>query len=103
MLLHTLRTVYFLVNGAFFSASLPSLFSPCLTRVYVGFRTMDLVLESGLKAWDIDAAIPVVAGAGGLTTDWRGQPVGAFGGQIAIAGDRALLDAALPLLAPAAA
>jgi histidinol phosphatase-like enzyme (inositol monophosphatase family) len=69
----------------------------------VAAGTMDLVLEAGLKAWDIDAAIPVVAGAGGLTTDWRGQPVGAFGGQIAIAGDRALLDAALPLLAPAAA
>jgi len=69
----------------------------------VAAGTMDLVLESGLKAWDIDAAIPVVAGAGGLTTDWRGQPVGAFGGQIAIAGDRATLDAVLDLLAPAAA
>ena len=69
----------------------------------VAAGTMDLVLEAGLKAWDIDAAIPVVAGAGGLTTDWRGQPVGAFGGQIAIAGDRALLDAAIELLAPAAA
>jgi histidinol phosphatase-like enzyme (inositol monophosphatase family) len=69
----------------------------------VAAGTMDLVLEAGLKAWDIDAAIPVIAGAGGLTTDWRGQPVGAFGGQIAIAGDRACLDAALGLLAPAAA
>ena len=68
----------------------------------VAAGTMDLVLEAGLKAWDIDAAIPVVAGAGGLVTDWRGQPVGAFGGQIAIAGDRACLDAALALLAPAA-
>ncbi|MFL5297011.1 MAG: inositol monophosphatase family protein [Phenylobacterium sp.] len=68
----------------------------------VAAGTMDLVLEAGLKAWDIDAAIPVVAGAGGLTTDWRGQPVGAFGGQVAIAGDRACLGAALALLAPAA-
>lgn len=68
----------------------------------VAAGTMDLVLEAGLKAWDIDAAIPVVAGAGGLVTDWRGQPVGAFGGQIAIAGDRACLDAALAMLAPAA-
>jgi histidinol phosphatase-like enzyme (inositol monophosphatase family) len=63
---------------------------------------IDLVLESGLKAWDIDAAIPVIAGAGGVTTDWRGRPVGAQGGQVAIAGDRACLDAALALLAPAA-
>jgi histidinol phosphatase-like enzyme (inositol monophosphatase family) len=69
----------------------------------VAAGAMDLVLEAGLKAWDIDAAIPVVAGAGGLTTDWRGRPVGAHGGQVAIAGDPACLQAALSLLAPAAA
>ena len=59
---------------------------------------MDLVVEAGLKAWDIDAAIPVIAGAGGLVTDWRGQPVGSHGGQVAIAGDRACLDEALVAL-----
>ena len=68
----------------------------------VAAGTIDLVVETGLKAWDIDAAIPVLAGAGGLTTDWRGAPVGAYGGQIAIAGDRACLDAALNILAQAA-
>jgi fructose-1,6-bisphosphatase/inositol monophosphatase family enzyme len=60
--------------------------------------TMDLVVEAGLKAWDIEAAIPVVEGAGGIVTDWRGQPVGSNGGQIAIAGDRAVLDEALVAL-----
>jgi histidinol phosphatase-like enzyme (inositol monophosphatase family) len=60
--------------------------------------TMDLVVEAGLKAWDIEAAIPVVEGAGGLVTNWRGQPVGQSGGQIAIAGDRACLDEALVAL-----
>jgi histidinol phosphatase-like enzyme (inositol monophosphatase family) len=64
----------------------------------VAAGTMDLVVEAGLKAWDIDAAIPVIAGAGGLVTDWRGQPVGNFGGQVAIAGDRACLDEALVAL-----
>jgi histidinol phosphatase-like enzyme (inositol monophosphatase family) len=64
----------------------------------VAAGTLDLVLETGLKAWDIDAAIPVIAGAGGLVTDWRGAPVGAHGGRIAIAGDRACLDEALALL-----
>jgi histidinol phosphatase-like enzyme (inositol monophosphatase family) len=68
----------------------------------VAAGTIDLVLETRLKAWDIDAAIPVIAGAGGFTTDWRGQAVGAHGGQVAIAGDRACLEAALALLAPAA-
>jgi fructose-1,6-bisphosphatase/inositol monophosphatase family enzyme len=64
---------------------------------------VDLVIEAGLKCWDIDAAIPVVEGAGGLVTDWRGEPVGRDGGQVAIAGDRDLLDEALALLASAAA
>jgi histidinol phosphatase-like enzyme (inositol monophosphatase family) len=64
----------------------------------VAAGTMDLVVEAGLKAWDIDAAIPVIAGAGGLTTDWRGRPVGPNGGQVAIAGDRACLDEALVAL-----
>jgi histidinol phosphatase-like enzyme (inositol monophosphatase family) len=64
---------------------------------------VDLVIEAGLKCWDIDAAIPVVEGAGGLVTDWRGEPVGRDGGQVAIAGERDLLDEALALLASAAA
>lgn len=64
----------------------------------VAAGTIDLVLEAGLKAWDIDAAIPVIAGAGGLTTDWQGQPVGAHGGRVAIAGDRACLEEALVAL-----
>ena len=61
----------------------------------VAAGTIDLVLEAGLKSWDIDAAIPVIAGAGGFTTDWQGAAVGAHGGRVAIAGDRACLDEAL--------
>ena len=68
----------------------------------VAAGTMDMVLEAGLKAWDIDAAIPVVEGAGGVVTDWRGDPVGPEGGQIAIAGDRACLEQALVALRRAA-
>jgi histidinol phosphatase-like enzyme (inositol monophosphatase family) len=68
----------------------------------VAAGTLDLVVEAGLKSWDIEAAIPVIAGAGGITTDWRGDPVGQVGGQIAIAGDRACLDAALVALRPSA-
>jgi histidinol phosphatase-like enzyme (inositol monophosphatase family) len=64
----------------------------------VAAGTLDLVVEAGLKAWDIDAAIPVIEGAGGLVTDWRGEPVGDHGGQVAIAGDRACLEEALVAL-----
>ena len=64
----------------------------------VAAGTIDLVIEAGLKSWDIDAAIPVIAGAGGLTTDWQGDAVGTHGGRVAIAGDRACLDQALVAL-----
>ncbi|MDZ4373339.1 MAG: histidinol-phosphatase [Phenylobacterium sp.] len=69
----------------------------------VAAGTMDLVIEAGLQSWDIDAAIPVIAGAGGITTNWRGARVGSKGGQIAIAGDRACLDEALVSLRRSAA
>jgi histidinol phosphatase-like enzyme (inositol monophosphatase family) len=68
----------------------------------VAAGALDLVVEAGLEAWDIEAAIPVLAGAGGVVTNWRGEAVGQRGGQVALAGDRALLDEVLPLLGPAA-
>ena len=65
----------------------------------VALGTMDMVIEGqALKAWDIEAAMPLIAGAGGVMTDWRGNPVGRNGGQIVIAGDRACLDEALVAL-----
>jgi histidinol phosphatase-like enzyme (inositol monophosphatase family) len=64
----------------------------------VALGTLDLVIEAGLKSWDIESAIPLIQGAGGIVTDWRGDPVGQHGGQIAIAGDRRCLDEALVAL-----
>jgi histidinol phosphatase-like enzyme (inositol monophosphatase family) len=69
----------------------------------VALGALDLVVETGLKAWDIEAAIPLLEGAGGLVTDWRGEPIGPRGGQMAIAGDRRVLTEALTLLQPGAA
>jgi histidinol phosphatase-like enzyme (inositol monophosphatase family) len=68
----------------------------------VAAGTLDLVVEAGLKSWDVEAAVPVIEGAGGLVTDWRGEPIGREGGQMALAGDRALLDEALVALKRAA-
>ncbi len=59
---------------------------------------MDLVVEAGLKSWDIEAAVPVIEGAGGIVADWRGQRIGRQGGQMAIAGDPRCLDEALVAL-----
>jgi len=62
---------------------------------------VDLVIESGLQIYDVQAFMPVVEGAGGVVTDWSGgDPSG--GGQVVAAASRDLLDAVLPLLAPAA-
>ena len=68
----------------------------------VALGALDMVVESPLKSWDIEAAIPVIEGAGGVVTDWRGAPIGRNGGQMAMAGDRSLLDEALVALRPAA-
>lgn len=60
---------------------------------------IDLVVEGDcLKAWDIDAAVPLIEGAGGHACDWRGERVGRNGGQLALAGDRRVLDDALVTL-----
>lgn len=63
--------------------------------------TLDLVAESGLKAWDVAALIPVVRGAGGLATNWRGEAA-ALGGQIVCAASQGILDQALLALRRAA-
>ena len=63
---------------------------------------MDLVVEAGLKSWDIEAAVPVIEGAGGIVADWRGERAGRNGGQLAIAGDRRCLEDALVALRRAA-
>jgi histidinol phosphatase-like enzyme (inositol monophosphatase family) len=64
--------------------------------------TIDLVVESHLKVWDIDPIVPVIENAGGLVTDWRGQRLGREGGQVAATGDPRCLAEALESLAPAA-
>ncbi|WP_291841617.1 histidinol-phosphatase [Maricaulis sp.] len=62
---------------------------------------VDLVIESGLQVYDVQALVPVVTGAGGVVTNWSGgDPSG--GGQVVAAASRELLDATLRHLAPAA-
>jgi histidinol phosphatase-like enzyme (inositol monophosphatase family) len=68
----------------------------------VAAGTIGLVVESRLKSWDVEAAVPVIEAAGGLVTDWTGAPIGRNGGQMAIAADQALLDEALVALKAAA-
>ena len=61
---------------------------------------VDLVLEASLKPYDFCAMVPVVEGAGGVATDWRGAGLDlASDGRILIAGARRAHEAALALLA----
>ncbi|WP_306015360.1 histidinol-phosphatase [Oceanicaulis sp. MMSF_3324] len=62
---------------------------------------VDLVIESGLKPWDVGALIPVVTGAGGVITNWRGGPAHE-GGQMLAAATPQLHAQALEQLAAAA-
>ena len=36
---------------------------------------IDVVMESDMKPYDMMALIPIVAGAGGVVTDWDGHPI----------------------------
>jgi histidinol phosphatase-like enzyme (inositol monophosphatase family) len=50
---------------------------------------VDLVIEAGLALHDWAALEPVIAGAGGIVTDWEGRPLDASsGGRVVAAGDR---------------
>ncbi len=68
----------------------------------VALGTIDLVAESGLKVWDIEAVTPVIEGAGGLVCDWSGRRLGRQGGQVAACGDPRVLRDALVALRRAA-
>ena len=58
---------------------------------------VDLVIESGLKPFDIVALIPIIEGAGGIVTAWDGGPA-TKGGAIIAAGDARLHEQALKTL-----
>lgn len=69
----------------------------CYAYCMLAAGQIDLVVEAGLKPYDIVALIPIVEGAGGVITAWDGGPA-APGGRVVAAGDRALHTEALRLL-----
>src|SRR5207237_4236388 len=61
---------------------------------------IDVVLEASLKPYDFSAMLPVVEGAGGIASDWRGRPLTITSdGRVLVAGDRRVHQQALALLA----
>ena len=72
----------------------------CYAYGLVALGLIDLVIEASLKAYDFSAMSPIIEGAGGVATDWRGAPLTlASDGRVVVAGDRRAHEAALALLA----
>jgi myo-inositol-1(or 4)-monophosphatase len=71
----------------------------CYAYCMVAAGTIDCVIESGLKAFDIAALIPIVTGAGGGVCSWAGDDCSA-GGRVLAYGDARVRDEALLALRP---
>lgn len=69
----------------------------CYAYALLAMGQIDLVIEAQLNAYDVQGPIGVVEGAGGIVTDWQGNPAH-NGGQIIAAGDARVHAAALEIL-----
>ena len=69
----------------------------CYAYALLAMGQIDLVIEAGLNAYDVQGPIGVVQGAGGIVTDWQGGPAH-NGGQIIAAGDAKVHATALGIL-----
>ena len=61
----------------------------CYNYALLAAGFVDIVIEEGLKPYDIQALIPIVEQAGGIVTNWQGGPAHE-GGQIVACGDTRL-------------
>ncbi len=70
----------------------------CYAFAMLAAGHVDCVIESALQPYDVAPLVPIIEGAGGIITNWRGQSA-ARGGNIIAAGDPRIHAAALALLA----
>jgi myo-inositol-1(or 4)-monophosphatase len=68
----------------------------CYTQLAMGLT--DVVIETGLQAYDVQALIPLIQAAGGAITDWSGGCCDE-GGDVLACGDPALHAALLARIA----
>ena len=71
----------------------------CYAYALLAAGHIDLVIEAGLQAYDIQAPIALIEAAGGNVTNWTGGPAHR-GGQVVAASNPSLLKAALTFLGP---
>lgn len=71
----------------------------CYAYALLAMGFVDLVVEAGLAPYDYCALVPVIENAGGIITDWAGQPLGLYSdGRVVAAGDRRMHGEALKWL-----
>lgn len=69
----------------------------CYAYALIAAGQIDLVVEAGLQAYDVQAPIAVIEAAGGVVTDWQGRPC-PMGGQVLAAANPQIHAEALALL-----
>ena len=57
----------------------------CYAYALLAAGQIDLVIEAGLQPYDVQAPIAVIEAAGGIVTDWQGQPAHGGGRVLAAA------------------
>ena len=72
----------------------------CMAYAQIASGRIDVGIDVNFSVHDYLALVPVIEGAGGVVTDWRGQPLTlASGGRLVAAGDRRTHAEALAVLA----
>ncbi len=69
----------------------------CYAYALLAAGYIDLIVEAGLRPYDINAPIGLIEAAGGMVTNWSGQSA-VNGGQVVAAATQSLHNAALDLL-----
>lgn len=69
----------------------------CYAYALVAAGQVDLVIEAGLNAYDVQGPIAVIEAAGGVVTDWQGNPAHE-GGRILAAANAGVHGEALAIL-----
>jgi histidinol phosphatase-like enzyme (inositol monophosphatase family) len=70
----------------------------CYNYCLLASGFVDIVIEAGLKTYDVVALIPIIEQAGGVITTWDGKPA-TDGGSIVASGDPRVHEQVLKLLA----
>lgn len=69
----------------------------CYAYGLLAMGFIDVIIEATLKPYDVQALIPIVQGAGGIMTTWKGGDA-QHGGRIVAAGDRRVYEEVLETL-----